>query len=135
MEIIYQDSFVCASYDASSSVLLDVWTTESDSMSAEEFKKFMFVWRDAMQLHHIKYALTDTLNFKVALTPELQVWIVENITAPTAKNFSFQKQAFIMPVEFIANLSIEQFAEESNAGATQTRYFSDMTSARKWLLE
>jgi hypothetical protein len=40
-----------------------------------------------------------------------------------------------MPVEFIANLSIEQFAEESNAGATQTRYFSDMTSARKWLLE
>ena len=135
MEIIYQDKFVCTSYDASSSVLLDVWTSESQNMSVEEFKKFMYVWRDTMQLHNIKYAPTDTLNFKVALTPELQFWIVENITAPTAKNFAFQKQAFIMPIEFFANLSIEQFAEESNAGATKTRYFSDMTSARKWLLE
>lgn len=135
MEIIYQDKFVSTSYDSANSLLLEVWTTESEHMTEEEFKQYLYVWRNTMQSNNIKYVLTDTLNYRMTLTPELQDWIVENISVPTAKDFAFQKQAFIMPVEFIANLSIEQFTEESNTSATRTRYFSDMTAARKWLLE
>ena len=132
MEILYKDEYVQMTYDQENNMLIDVWTTQSENLSEEGFKGLLINWLGVMKKHQIKNALTDSLNFRVTLSPDLQNWIMENI-AKEAHKFGYQKQALIMPDEFFANLSIELFADEQNSLIT-TQYFSDMTSARKWLL-
>ncbi len=134
MLLIHQDEFVSTSFDETNNLLLEVWTTRTENMSDEQFQKYLYIWRDAMLSNQIEYVLTDTTNFRISISADMQTWIVEHITGLVAKNSAFKKQAFIMPTEFFANLSVEQFSDESNQNATQTKYFSDMTSAQKWLL-
>lgn len=132
MKVLYQDEYVQMTYDHESNVLIDVWTTKSESLSEDGFKSLLCIWLGFMKQYQIKNALTDTLNFRVALSPDLQNWIVEEI-ASEAKKFGYQKQALIMPEEFFANLSIELFSDEQKT-VVACQYFSDMTAARKWLL-
>ncbi|TAG93701.1 MAG: hypothetical protein EAZ07_10575 [Cytophagales bacterium] len=134
MELVFENLYVSISLDAENSILADTWLTNSSSMSEEIFKDIMYVWRDIMQKNQIKYAFTDTLRFDFPLTPEIQDWVVENISGQLFKNFSFHKHAFIMPAEFIAGLGIEQLTDENNKKSAENAYFSDIASARKWLL-
>jgi hypothetical protein len=134
MEVVFENPYVSISFDAENSILVDIWLANSKPMSEETFKEIMYVWRDLMQKNQVKYSLTDTLHFDFPLTPEIQDWIVENINGPTFKNFSFCRQAFIMPIEFISGLGIEQFTDENNKKSAITAHFSDIDSARKWLL-
>ncbi|TAF32746.1 MAG: hypothetical protein EAZ57_07395 [Cytophagales bacterium] len=110
------------------------WIFGACAMSEEAFKQIMYVWRDLMQENQVKYSLTDTLHFNFPLTPEIQNWIVENITEPLFKNFSFRKHAFVTPIEFVSSLGIEQLTDENNSKGINEAYFSDIDSARKWLL-
>lgn len=132
MEIVYEDEYVQMTYDTDCDLIIDVWTAKSEDLTEEGFKKIMFSWLDLIQQNQISYALTDTLNFRVTLSPELQNWIVENI-AKEARKYGYHKQAFIMPEDFFANISIELLTDEQ-VGVTTSKYFSNMTSARKWLL-
>ena len=134
MKLVFENPYVSIFFDAENSILVDVWLTNSKPINEETFKDIMYVCRNLMQENQIKYSLTDTLYFDFPATPEIQDWVVENITKPTAKNFSLCKQAFIMPIELISSLGIEQFADENNEKVTKTAYFSDIASARKWLL-
>jgi hypothetical protein len=135
METLYQDKFVLITYEESKHLLIDVWTEETEDLDEADFKKLLFTWQGYMKEKNAKFALTDTLRFRLPMTPDLQEWTVKNITLPLSNEYNYTKHAFIMPAEFIANLSIEQFTSETNKEASFTKYFADMTQARKWLLD
>jgi len=134
METLYTDEFISISYDAEKDIIIDVWTENTQKLSNDAFKDLLKTWKSFLQKYNVSNAITDLVNFRLAMTPELQIWTLENITIPLAREHKYSKHAFIMPKEFIANLAIEQFTEETNEVAAQTKYFATMTEARKWLL-
>jgi hypothetical protein len=134
METIYEDDYIKISIEPSEKIISDVWTKETQNMSAKKFKEILLIIKEIAEENKLKYILSDARQFLFLITPELQEWTIGNITIPLVQEVNFAKQSFIMPIEFIANLSIEQFTEESNINGIQTKYFADMAEAREWLL-
>jgi hypothetical protein len=133
MKSIYKNEYVEIFLDFSRSLIIDVWTKESENATLEEFKEVLCVWRDTIIDHHLKYALNDTRYFHNLMTPEVQDWITENIYMP-AQQVSLQKNAFVMSQGFIEALSLEQLVEDQNIIGLVS-YFASFEEAESWLFE
>lgn len=133
MEIVYKDRFVEFFYEAQHTLFFDKWTVETDEMTEEKFKELILLRLHFIQEKSIKFALTDTKEFVYPIRPDLQDWIVEN-SSEVEKTYGLQKHAFIMPEDFITNLSVEQFIDEAEEKEMATSaYFSNQEEARNWL--
>ncbi len=130
METLYENEFVKMHIEKDKELLIDVWTPKTEHLEQDEFKKILYVFKELVMKHQIKYALTDTSEFLLPIDPILQNWIMENISIPLMKESRYTKHAVVMPMEFIANLSMDQLADENSSSAT----FGNMAEARKWLL-
>lgn len=137
METVYQDEFVTMSLDLPQSLLMDIWEPQSEELTEEKFKELILIWQKFMLDYQLVYALTDTSSFKIPLSPDVQEWLVQNIATPTSQQGAYAYQAFVVPSEFYANLSFEQFIEDGNEGVQRLRmeYFEDFHLAKAWLLK
>ncbi|WP_020529724.1 hypothetical protein [Flexithrix dorotheae] len=135
MKTIYKNQFVEVFFDEKNALLIDVWTQKTENLSKEGFKELLLDWKNLAEDHKIRFALTNLKAFALPMTPELQDWTVENITKPLCEKGYYTRHAFVMPEEFIAQLAIEQFAEETDTNASPTRYFGDEEEAKSWVLD
>ncbi len=134
METVYKDRFVEFFYEAQHTLFFDKWTVETEQMTEEKFKELILLRLHFIQEKYIKLALTDTKEFAYPIHPDLQDWIVEN-SSKVEKTYGLQKHAFIMPEDFITNLSVEQFIDEAQEKEmTPSAYFSEAAAARSWLI-
>lgn len=132
---IYKNKFVEVFLAEENYFLMEIWKPESSNITEAEFKAYLLYWRDNMLTHKIEKILTNCLYFGFILQPVVQTWIVENVSIPVAQANFLKKHAFVMPQEFIANLSIEQYIDDVNEQKDFiTRYFDSETEAKKWLL-
>ncbi|AFM04437.1 hypothetical protein Fleli_2053 [Bernardetia litoralis DSM 6794] len=134
-KLLYQDEYISITFEEENNLLIDTWNEKSENLSEERFKNLLLKFKEMVEQSNPKYVLTDVSTFMLPMTPELQEWTVNTITVPLSKEKDYSKHGFIMPQEFIANLSIEQFTEETNMNAVITRYFDELKEAKKWLLE
>ena len=74
----------------------------------------------------------NTTNFYFPIAPKIQTWVNEQIF-PRFIAAGVKKYAIIVSKEVIAQLSIEQTMDESNAHQFQVRYFDDIEKAHQWL--
>ncbi|HAI77152.1 MAG TPA: hypothetical protein DCM08_12985, partial [Microscillaceae bacterium] len=63
----------------------------------------------------------------------LQSWVDQEIF-PQFVQAGLRKYAIIVSQEMVAQLSIEQTMEESQASNFQVRYFDDSEEAMRWLI-
>jgi hypothetical protein len=133
--LLYQNDVVSFFYEEASDMLTDVWTEKSGDLSENEFKEMILKWFDFAKSFDVSIALTDLTRFTFAMTPDLQTWTTENVTVPLAKNYKYRKHAFIVPEEFFAKVSIDQFAEENDSIAVATKLCENRKEALIFLNE
>ncbi len=133
--LLYQNDVVSFFYEETTDMLTDVWTEKSGDLTENEFKEMILKWFDYAKSFDVSLALTDLTRFTFAMTPDLQVWTTEHVTVPLAKNFKYRKHAFVMPEEFFARVSIDQFTEENDSAAVTTKLCVDKNEALLWLSE
>ncbi|WP_338793951.1 hypothetical protein [Bernardetia sp. MNP-M8] len=133
-KIVYQDDYISITVEEKNNLLIDTWNEKSDILSREEFQNLLLTFKKMVEQSNVSYVISDVSSFMLPMTPELQEWTVNTITIPLAQTTNYSKHAFIMPKEFIANLAIVQFTEDTNASAVSTKYFDNMEEARNWLI-
>lgn len=77
--------------------------------------------------------LWNLQEFDVAIEPSLQAWIDSNINAKEVE-LGVKKEAFLMPEEFITQISVEQTMDEENAEKIECEFFKHNDDAISWLL-
>ncbi len=117
MKTLHNDDYFSVQFDEEREIIVDIWSEKSEELDAEDFQALLLSWKALVLQHNADKAITDLVHFRFPMTPDVQEWTLKNITVPLSQEGNYRKHAFIMPQEFIANLSIEQFTEENNAVA------------------
>ncbi len=119
-------------------LLIDTWNEKSDALSEEDFQNLLLISKKMVEENNVSCVVTDASSFILPMTPELQEWAINAVTIPLLQTTNYSKHAFIMPKEFIANLSIEQLTNDistaTTTSAVSTKYFDNMEEARNWLI-
>lgn len=117
-----------------SNILEQFWTNEEGTMTEEDYKKDMWNYLKFVKEKSCPLVLIDLRKFFFSLTPELQVWVDQNISASAIE--VVKKIAFLMPADFIERLSVELTMDEEEAQKVEgVAYFDEEQKAMEWLLD
>jgi len=129
---LYKNEYVAYFLDETKEMIEQIWTNSEGMMSKEEYKSIMLTHLKYVELYKIQKVLVDARELGLTLTPDLQEWIDENITARMNKYVKWI--SFIVPEELFAKVSIEQTMEEDEGKNIEgVHYFDDEQEARDWL--
>ncbi|EAY25973.1 hypothetical protein [Microscilla marina] len=137
METLLKDKFNDILFDQKLSLHYNTNKSETLHMSESEFKTLLLKWRASIFETKPRLVLVDNRELQYPISPELQLWMVENITTPILEMPSVDKFCVIVPQEFISHLSMNQLTEEVNQVIKQNpvRHFDNLTEAMAWLKE
>ena len=130
---IFKSNFLQIQYIEKNNLCIAEWTIETENASDSDFKKWNIELANKIVEKKAISLLANTLNYKFAIKPELQEWSVSNFFQKCAKA-GLTKIAIIVPLEAIAEISLEQFIEEYDGDSLETQYFTDLGKAEAWLI-
>ncbi len=130
---LYKSKFVDISLSDNNMVITNDWFETTSEMSAEQYKQDMLKFAALAVAHKPKFHLIKSVNFLFVITIQMQDWTNSTIF-PQLIEAGIQKIAFLVSSEMIAQLSIEQTLDESNASAFAVKYFDVEAEAMKLLL-
>jgi len=130
---LYKSKFVEISLSDNNQVIINDWFKTTAEMTDEQYKTDMLKFAELVSLRKPKFHLIKSIDFLYAITVEMQDWTNTTIF-PKLAEAGIKKIAFLVSAEMIAQLSIEQTLEESNASAFAVKYFDVEEDAKKWLL-
>ncbi len=130
---LYISKFVEISLSDSNLIIINDWFDTTMEMTDEQYQNEMLKFAELAVLHNPKYHLIKSINFLYAISLEMQDW-TNNTIFPQLQEAGIKKIAFLVSAELIAQLSIEQTLEESNASAFEVKYFDVEDDAKNWLL-
>ena len=135
METYLSNRFNDILYDDQTSILYHIVKPATSEMVEEDFKSMLIKWKAFAFNTPAKFFLIDTCKLEFAVSPDLQVWITEQITGPVIAAKQVNKICFVMPEEFVSKLSMNQYIEEADrvSQGTQVKYVSDRAKAEEWL--
>ncbi|MDW7692464.1 hypothetical protein R9C00_12990 [Flammeovirgaceae bacterium SG7u.111] len=121
-------------FDPTNNLIYTKWFPSSGQMSGEDYKNILSESVDMIEKCRAVGLLTDALDMRFAITPELQNWTVNNVL-PRIVAAGLLKQAVILPELLIPQLAVEQVFEEIEAADTGyiSRFFCNIEEAKKWL--
>ncbi len=130
---LYSSNFVEISLSDNNLIIINEWFKTTENMLDEEYEADMLKFAELALLHKPKYHLIKSVDFLYTITIEMQEW-TNNTIFPQLIKAGIKKIAFLVSSEIIAQISIEQTLEESNASAFAFKYFDVETDAINWLL-
>ncbi|EAY24891.1 hypothetical protein [Microscilla marina] len=135
METLFSDQFNDITYNKENGIHYHITKPATAQMTEAEFKQMLLNWKQLMLSCNPQWVLVDSLNFQFPISPDLQNWVVQNITMPVLTIGSIIKSSFVLPEEFISQLSVSQFTDEANhvSPKNNLQYFSSREAAEVWL--
>ncbi|WP_299460853.1 hypothetical protein [uncultured Microscilla sp.] len=135
METLFSDQYNDILYDKESNIHYHVTQPTTAQMTEAEFRQMLLNWKRLVLPYKPQCILIDNLNFHFPVSPDLQDWVVQNITTPVLAIGSVIKYSFVLPEEFISQLSISQFTDEAKNASSEDviRYFPSREAAEAWL--
>ncbi|WP_299460851.1 hypothetical protein [uncultured Microscilla sp.] len=135
METLFSDQFNDIIYNKENGIHYHILKPTTAQMTEVEFRQMLLNWKQLMFSHNPQSILVDSLNFHFPISPDLQDWVLQNITTPVLAIGSVLGYCFVLPEEFISQLSISQFTDEAkNASSEEVmQYFSSREAAEIWL--
>ena len=136
METLIDDKFNKIILDSESGIHYQIVKAETALIRESELQDMLLTWKKTVFETQAALLLVDNRKFQSAVSPEMQIWAAENISAPVLALDSVTKFCFVMPEEFVANLSVSQLTTESSkvAGNTLMKYFANKEEAEQWLM-
>lgn len=136
--ILEATKFLSIQHNEHSQTVEIKWFPETSEMTDGEYKEILDSLASLVENHRIVKWLGDTRSFAFTIAPHLQEWTALNFNSRLLKS-GLKKMALIIPEEFISNLAVQQTVEEMEALGKEnqfvTRYFDNLTDAKKWLDE
>lgn len=130
MRIIFESEYQFMQYDSGRKLIIATWI-KSEKLTDDILKKHLLEYRDLVGKYKPKGVFIK--NFNYGIIPQLQMWITKNIDNHTSQK-SIEKVAFLVSSKYYAQLSLEQFVDESNIATPQlqNRFFDNEEEALKW---
>lgn len=132
----FRNNYYSLETDVAKSLLVYTAFPESENMTEEEIKEGFLQTTLMVEKYKPQFFLSDSREQNSAITPEIQIWIAQNIY-PRWYGAGLKKLAVVIPQELIANLSIQQTVDEveevKEVDTYEIRYFEDDLVAREWL--
>ena len=128
---LYESEFLEIKLDDTKKIIINKWLPSTEKMKDEQYKADMLKFVDLVKVHKPTFHLIDSVKFLYIISVEMQEW-TNNSVFPLLIENGIKKIAFLVSSEMIANLSIEQTLDESNA-TFQTKYFDVEKEAMEWL--
>ena len=132
MEVLHNSKYQLIEYDAEKALFKMTWKAESYYQEQEELKQELKKYTNLIQKYHPKKTLWDLRELQFVISPELQTWI-DNEISPIELQI-IQKQALLMPHDYVTNLSIDQLQEEENSNKIPTLMTDKEEEIITWLL-
>lgn len=133
MDIIFQNQYITMYVDQDKSLINDVWQPTSDTMSLNEFKEILTIWKDCIIQNKLSKSLIDARTMAFVIDPEIQGWIAEEINTP-ARKAGLQKVATLLPSSIFEKVALEQtMSELEEIEGFQRKMFDDEALAKEWL--
>ncbi len=131
---VHESQYVSRFIDEENQLVISTWLETTENMTTREFKEEMQSLADLIKEKKIKFVLSITKELRFTIVPELQQWILD-VIAPQFIEAKIEKQAIIIPQEFIAQLSMEQTIDdvENINHHHQSKFFSEIEDAKNWL--
>jgi len=128
---VHQSQFHELTYDEKNSFLESNWSLDTDEMTTDEFKQELEVYLQLVERYQTKLVLFDFRYFLFTITPNIQTWIDNEISA--TEKLIIHQQAILMPSDFIAELGVEQTVEEPHNQELNIKLFKVREKALRWL--
>lgn len=132
----YDSQYVSRFIDEENHIVISTWLETTENMTTDEFKEEMYSLINLIKEKNIRFVLSITKELRFPIVPELQEWILE-VVVPLFTEANVEKQAIIIPKEFIAQLSMEQTMDDFENGSYsshQSKFFSEIEDAKVWFL-
>lgn len=130
---VYSSPFQTIHYLAEKGILQKEWYDTTEQMSVGDFKVEVLKIAEMAAQYKPAFFHDNTQAFAFPIDPDLQSWVDQEIF-PQFIQAGLRKYAIIVSKEMVAQLSIEQTMEESQAAHFQVRYFDNGEEAMQWLL-
>ena len=130
MHEYYKDEWTTILLDKEKGILKFVWHDDG-TLTAQKYKELLLLAKEIVIKYRPTKNLSDARYFKLVISPELQIWIAENIFHKKGQEI-LKQYAFVVPHGIFTQVSVEQMMEESDR-ETMTRYFYDIEEAERWL--
>lgn len=129
---VYKSKYQCIDFDEQAGILYEIWKPASASLNDEGFKKEMLQQVKAVEITKAKAALTNALELKYAIHPQMQDWMNKIIFLKFLE-LGIKQLAMLQSRELITRLSIEQTMSEKEGKSFKIKYFSNKQDAEEWL--
>ncbi|HAI76010.1 MAG TPA: hypothetical protein DCM08_07140 [Microscillaceae bacterium] len=130
MNTVFESGSVKIGLDAKKSMIILKWLDKTAQWTEDDFIRENQNIVKVVAEHKPTYLLSLSQDFMYPITPNEQVWLVDNVFVPHHQN-GVRKMALIMSQDFISQLSIEQLVDETSV--VPTGMFATEEEAERWL--
>ncbi|MDX2304046.1 MAG: STAS/SEC14 domain-containing protein [Microscillaceae bacterium] len=134
MEVkVYESDYLSLLVNEQAQLLKVIWSHATELMQDEVFRKELTNYAEIAEKYQPTKSFVDTQYFFMAVAPETQEWINQNIHERSL-HAGIKKFAYLVSTDLFSQVSIEQTMEEGNAKYIfETRYFDNEETAIEWL--
>lgn len=129
----YKTKFLCSEFIEDEGVVIVNWLPESESLSDESFKSESLNNLSFVLSRKPKKILSNTLDLRFPVHPNLQVWFNQNILKKELE-IGVEKIAVVVSSDLITQLGVEQILEEEEGQKFTTHYFDNKEEAWQWII-
>lgn len=130
----YNSGFIYSEFLEDDKIVSVDWLPSTDSLKEEGFKKEALDNLEFILSCQPKKILSNTLDLKFYVHPELQIWFNQNVLAKELE-IGVQKIAIVVSPDLITQLSVEQTMGEKVGEKFTTRFFDNKDEAKEWLVQ
>ena len=128
---IYKNKYIKYIFEEENSLVSYHWTTETENMTVESYKKNILLGIDYVTKYNPKFLLSDQRGKKFVVSPDLQEWNAKE-TLPKLFKQGVIKFAIIESEDFIIQLATEQTINEDKEKEYSVMFFASEDEAREW---
>lgn len=131
-EKLYDSKNLIIKYYHSYDLIEVIWESFEFIIDFEILQKELYQYLSFVKKYQPNKSLWHLEKLQITIDLEMQEWIDSSITSKE-KNF-IKKQAYIIPLEYFSNLSIELLNDEGHNTQIESKMFEDREQAFNWLL-
>ncbi len=133
-DVVYKSDYLIISYDANDNFLYIKWLPSVLDLDAEDFKKEMLNFLDAVDKTGVKKLIVDALQAVYPLTEDIGQWIFDVITRGFIDR-GVTRIAYLYPSDYLTKLGLESFLGDANLKIREIKrnVFDDVDKAVEWL--
>ncbi len=136
MKVVYDNKYITEWYNEDKKLFKVRWKAETKNITEEEVREEIIRFTDYILKLKPLYILGDGRLRENLYTIEVQQWIADKLTHYCIKA-GLKKFAILSPVNFVAELSTEQVADEATSKniPIDIKFFKKEEEALNWLLQ